>query len=310
MPVLQAQQKPDFEVILSKVVGGYLPAGVRGVVLAGLLASFMSTFSAFVNAAPAYLVNDFYKKYFKPNEAPSHYVKWSYVTSIAVILTGCIFGLFANSLSSLTLWISSALYGGYAAANVLKWIWWRFNGYGYFSGMLTGLISATFVPKLMGILATAYFPQYADLFGSGIGTLISFFIILAFSMTGSVLGCLLTPAPSQQVLTSFYTNTRPWGWWKPVARWARAADPAFVPNRQLKWDILNILIGICWQMSMVIMPICFVFGYFEKGFLAMGVWLACMVVLKFTWYDRLHITAEENTDTVHRVAATAAIETE
>ncbi|NLR62275.1 Na+:solute symporter [Chitinophaga polysaccharea] len=310
MPVLQAQQKPDFEVILSKVVGGYLPAGVRGVVLAGLLASFMSTFSAFVNAAPAYLVNDFYKKYFKPNEAPSHYVKWSYVTSIAVIVTGCIFGLFADSLSSLTLWISSALYGGYAAANVLKWIWWRFNGYGYFAGMLTGLISATFVPKLMGLLATAYFPQYADLFGSGIGTLISFFIILAFSMTGSVLGCLLTPAPSQQVLTSFYANTRPWGWWKPVARWARAADPDFIPNRQLKWDILNILIGICWQMSMVIMPVCFVFGYFEKGFLAMGTWLACMVVLKFTWYDRLYITAAENTYIVHREAATAPIETE
>ncbi|MBO9727284.1 MAG: Na+:solute symporter [Chitinophaga sp.] len=306
MPVLQGQTKPDFEIILSRVVGGYLPAGVRGIVLAGLLASFMSTFSAFVNAAPAYLVNDFYKKYFRPNEAPAHYVKWSYVTSVAVILTGCIFGLFADSLSSLTLWISSALYGGYAAANVLKWIWWRFNGYGYFSGMLVGLISATFVPKLMALLSSAWFPQYADLFGSGIGTLISFFIILVFSMTGSIVGCLLTPAASEKVLTEFYVNTRPWGWWTPVARWAKMADPSFLPNQQFKWDILNILVGICWQMSMVIMPICFVFGYFEKGFLAMGVWLTCMVILKFTWYDRLHITAAENVSQQEKHHLTAA----
>jgi Na+/proline symporter len=153
MPVLKGQPKPDFEIILSQVVSNYLPAGIRGIVLAGLLASFMSTFSAFVNAAPAYLVNDFYKKYFRPNESPRHYVKCSYLTSVTIILIGCFFGLFADSLSSLTLWISSALYGGYAAANVLKWIWWRFNGYGYFAGMLAGLLSATFVPKLMAWLS-------------------------------------------------------------------------------------------------------------------------------------------------------------
>lgn len=291
MPVLQGQPKPDFEVILSQVVSNYLPAGIRGIVLAGLLASFMSTFSAFVNAAPAYLVNDFYKKYFKPNESPRHYVKCSYLTSVTIIAIGCFFGLFANSLSSLTLWISSALYGGYAAANVLKWIWWRFNGYGYFAGMVAGLLSATFVPKLMAWLSIAYFTDYKELFGSGIGTLISFFIILVLSMAASMLGCLLTPGPDREVLTQFYTNTKPWGFWKPVLQWVKKADPSFEPNRQFKWDMLNVLVGICWQMSMVIMPIFFVFGYFSYGFMAMGSWLTCMIILKFTWYNRLKITA-------------------
>jgi Na+/proline symporter len=291
MPALQAQAQPDFEIILSKVVGDYLPAGIRGIVLAGLLASFMSTFSAFVNAAPAYLVNDFYKKYYRPDAAPGHYVKWSYVTSVVIILTGCFFGLFANSLSSLTIWISSALYGGYAAANVLKWIWWRFNGYGYFAGMVTGLAAATFVPNLMNWLSTHYFTQYQDLFGSGIGTLISFFVILLLSMAGSVIGCLLTPLPDKDTLVTFYANTRPWGWWKPVLGMVRKTDPAFQPNRQIKWDLFNVIVGICWQMSMVIMPIYFVFGFFTNGFIALAIWAVCMVILKFTWYDRLHITA-------------------
>jgi len=291
MPTLQGQAKPDFEVILSQVVSNYLPAGIRGIVLAGLLASFMSAFSAFVNAAPAYLVNDFYKKYFRPNETPRHYVKCSYLTSIAIIAIGCFFGLFAHSLSSLTIWISSALYGGYAAANVLKWIWWRFNGYGYFAGMVAGLLSATFVPNLMDWLSTNYFTEYKDLFGSGIGTLISFFIILILSISASIIGCLLTPIPDKKVLETFYANTRPWGFWKPVLKWVQQVNPAFEPNRQFKWDMLNVLVGICWQMSMVIMPIFFVFGYFTYGFTAVGVWLTCMVILKFTWYDRLKITA-------------------
>ncbi|RXK82880.1 sodium:solute symporter family protein [Filimonas effusa] len=291
MPVLRGQQQPDFEVILSQVVSNYLPAGIRGVVLAGLLASFMSAFSAFVNAAPAYLVNDFYKKYLRPNESPRHYVKCSYLTSVSIILIGCVFGLFAHSLSSLTLWISSALYGGYAAANVLKWIWWRFNGYGYFAGMLAGLIAATFVPGFMHWLSAVYFTSYASLFGSGIGTLISFFIILVISMSASIIGCLLTPAPDRQVLESFYANTRPWGFWKPVLQWVQKVNPSFEPNRQFKWDMLNVIVGICWQMSMVIMPVFFVFGYMAKGFSALAVCVTCMIILKFTWFDRLKITA-------------------
>ena len=53
-------------------------------------------------------------------------------------------GFFADSINSLTLWITSALFGGYVAANFLKWIWWRFNGWGYFWGMFSGLVVASF----------------------------------------------------------------------------------------------------------------------------------------------------------------------
>ncbi len=103
----------------------------------------MSTFSAFVNAGPAYLVNDIYKKYYKPKATSKHYIKASYIASFLIVILGVFMGFFADSINSLTLWITSALFGGYVAANFLKWIWWRFNGWGYFWGMLTGLIIAT-----------------------------------------------------------------------------------------------------------------------------------------------------------------------
>ena len=49
-------------------------------------------------------------------------------------------------------WIAGALYGGYMAANVLKWYWWRFNSYGYFWGMVAGILGAMscrVVPELL-----------------------------------------------------------------------------------------------------------------------------------------------------------------
>ena len=66
MPELQSNQILDFEIILPLAVQNFVPIGVKGLLLAGLLAAFMGTFAAFINAAPAYLINDFYKKYINP----------------------------------------------------------------------------------------------------------------------------------------------------------------------------------------------------------------------------------------------------
>jgi Na+/proline symporter len=67
----------DFEKILSVVVAKHIPIGLKGVILAGLLSAFMATFSAFVNAAPAYLVNDLYKRYLNPGASQRKLVKYS-----------------------------------------------------------------------------------------------------------------------------------------------------------------------------------------------------------------------------------------
>ena len=133
----------DLEIILPKVLNNHVPVGIKGLLLAGLLAAFMSTFSAFVNSAPAYMVNDIYKKYYKPKASSKHYIKASHLASFFIVLFGVIMGFFADSINSITLWITSALYGGYIAANFLKWVWWRFNGWGYFWGMTSGLIVAS-----------------------------------------------------------------------------------------------------------------------------------------------------------------------
>ncbi len=183
----------DLEVVLPKVINNHVPVGVKGLLLAGLLAAFMSTFSAFVNAGPAYIVNDIYKKYFKPKATDRHYIKASHITSFIVVLLGVIMGFFADSINSITLWITSALYGGYVAANFLKWVWWRFNGWGYFWGMLSGLLIATF-QFFMDQNKGNFVPDSFLYETAHIPAIYLFPAIFAFSLLGSFLGTYFTRA--------------------------------------------------------------------------------------------------------------------
>ena len=62
--------------------------------------------------------------------------------AIVFVIIGFVFGFIVDSVNQVTLWITNGLFGGYTAANVLKWYWWRLNGYGYFWGMVIGIGSA------------------------------------------------------------------------------------------------------------------------------------------------------------------------
>lgn len=261
----------DFETVLPLAIDRFVPIGFQGLLLAGLLAAFMGTFAAFINAAPAYIVNDLYKKYVNPEASQKTYVRYSYIASLILVVIGIAAGFFADSINSLTLWITSALYGGYAAANVLKWIWWRFNGYGYFFGMLGGLLASTFIPRLM--------PEVIDIY--------LFPIILGISFAGCILGTLLTAPGDEEVLKAFYKGTRPWGFWKPVIRKIQAEDPSFVPNQDFKRDMFNVLVGIVWQMTLVVMPIYLLIRETQSLLIALTLFIITSYLLKKFWYDKL-----------------------
>ncbi len=276
----------DLEIILPKVINEYVPVGLKGLLLAGLLAAFMSTFSAFVNSGPAYIVNDIYKKYFKPEATDKHYIKASHIASFAIVILGVIMGFFAESINSITLWITSALYGGYVAANFLKWIWWRFNGWGYFWGMTAGL----FVATLQFLL-----DQYKGSFEVGtwlyeigqIPAIYMFPVIFIVSLLGSFLGTLLTPATAMETLKEFYKNVRPWGFWGPVYNALHKDDQTATKNTDFVSDMLNCVVGVVWQSSMILLPIYLLIRDYQKTGLVLLVFIVTSVILKFTWLDKV-----------------------
>jgi solute:Na+ symporter, SSS family len=271
----------DFEKVLPLAINKFVPAGWKGLLLAGLLAAFMGTFAAFINAAPAYIVNDIYKKYINPKAPEKKLIRLSILSSLVLVAIGVVFGFNAASLATLTMWITSALYGGYACANVLKWIWWRFNGYGYFWGMLAGLIVST-------ILLFFKQPLLDALHISGSVPDIYFFpAIFLFSLIGCIIGTYTTPLENLEQVKTFYRETRPWGFWKPVREAVMQEDPSFIPNRELKRDAFNVLVGMTWQMSQVVIPIYFMIHDNTRLAIWAMIFFVTTWLLKKYWWNKL-----------------------
>jgi len=263
----------DFEKILPFVMANYVPAGLLGILVAGLLAAFMSTFAATVNAAPAYVVNDIYKRYINNEASEKTYVWMSYIVSIAFVIAGTIIGLYVSSINQMIMWIVSALYGGYTASNLLKWVWWRFNGFGYFIGMLTGIIAA--IPMV-------YVEQQ-----TGLSALEAFPILFGACLAGCYIGTIMTPPDDMEVLKNFYKQTRPWGFWGPVQAALTQDNPAVKPNESFRRDTFNVVIGIIWQTSLAALGIFLVIKDWQSLGITIGVITVTSVILKFTWFDRL-----------------------
>jgi hypothetical protein len=282
---------------------------------------------------------------------------------------------------------------------VLKWYWWRFNGYGYFWGLMSGIIGAMIVPfalqysvdqhylsfsagELTGVpglvaklqsanpdgvsryvsgqltpatrdllarnpggsdanlsqvlagelnrvieggsiyetnrfagvtlsartqdfikknnpsatdvillnrmlLENAYPSEIASHLRFSVNALYSFPFILVLSIIGSVLGTLLTKAENDEVLKNFYKTVNPWGAWGPIREKVMKDDPSFRPNFNMGRDLLNVAVGIVWQVSLTALAIYVVLrDWTWVGALLVSV-LVTSIFLKFNWYDKL-----------------------
>jgi Na+/proline symporter len=276
LPELQAMGKPDFEKILPIVLGEQIPTGVLGFLLAGLAAAFMSNFAATLNAAPAYVVNDLYKRFINAHAGPAREVRLSRFVSLAFLLLGIAFGLFTTRITDVMMWLVGSLYSGFVVANVLKWYWWRFNGYGYFWGMVTGVGGAMVLPL---------FAEHV--LGKQFNMIFLFPALLVISLIGALTGTLLNPPEDRATLKSFYRTVNPWGAWGPIRDEVMAEDPSFRPNRDTVRDLTNVAVGICWQLGLVVAPIFLVLQNWPAFAAAMAVVVVASIYLKFRWYDRL-----------------------
>ena len=265
----------DFELVLPYVINNFLPVGLTGILLAGLLSSFMASFSATVNAGAAYLVNDLYKGYIHPSANNRTLIWASYIGTAIILTVGIIIGGYISSINQITLWIVSGLYGGYTAANVLKWYWWRMNGYGYFWGMLIGIVAASLLPVVKPFIAPSLNDVYA------------FPVIVFLSAIGCIAGSLFTEPVDAETLKGFYRNVRPWGFWRPVYRMILSEDASIRENKDAGRDLSNCAVGIVWQLMLVVIPLYVIFRNFTAAVISGLVLIVTSIFLKMRWYDHL-----------------------
>ncbi len=287
MPELRSMETPDFEKILPMVLSRYVPVGLLGIVLAGFMAAFMSNFAATLNAAPAYLVNDIYKRFIDPGVSGRSAVNLSRVASFVVLAMGIALGLMTTRITDVMMWLVGALYSGFVVANVLKWYWWRFNGYGYFWGMVSGIGSAMIVPVFA-----------RRIFGENVNMLYTFPAIFTVSAVSSIIGTLCTKPEDDATLIKFYKNVRPWGAWDRIRDLVIKSDPSFQPNRDCARNWVNIVVGIVWQLSIFTTPIYIVTRNWHYFWPSFAVFAVTITFLKFNWYDKLEddvvVPAQEN----------------
>lgn len=270
----------DFERILPSAIHSFLPAGMMGIVLTGLIAAFMGTFAGTLNAAQSYMVNDIYLRWVvPPNGKASHLTLVTYGSGIFMVAVSIILGIYAGSVESILQWIVGGLYGGYVAANVLKWYWWRFNASGYFWGMATGIAAALALPLLMD--------AFPDIFTQKI-PVYYFPVLFLVSLAGGLWGTLATPPTEMSVLRSFYSKVRPWGFWGPVHREVLKDHPDFEKNNRFLADMGIVAVGITAQTGMALLPVFFILEHWIPFAFTLGVLAVCAVILKRFWWDPLH----------------------
>ena len=261
----------DFERILPAAINKFLPVGILGLVVTGLLGAFMGTFSGTMNAAQAYITNDIYLKYINPLASNKKIMTVNYLSGIIVVALGVVLGFFAKDVNSILQWIVGALYGGYIAANMFKWYWWRFNANGFFWGMMAGIIAALVFPFIFKEVLPLYVWP----------------LLFLISIIGALVGTYTAPPTDEKVLKSFYKTVKPWGFWKPINAEVIKEDPFFIPNKRFKLDMFNVVLGMVAQLCLTILPMYLVLWMKLPLLITIMILIVIAFILKKTWWNKL-----------------------
>jgi solute:Na+ symporter, SSS family len=272
----------DFEKVLPGAINNFLPVGILGLVLTGLLGAFMGTFSGTLNAAQAYIVNDIYLKHINPQASTKKIMNMNYLTGIVVVILGITLGFFAKNVNDILQWIVGGLYGGYVAANVLKWYWWRFNANGFFWGMTVGVVAALVMPATISWAVKA-FPQL-NLSSLPLYWWPGLFIL---SVAGCIIGTFTAPPTEMATLKTFYSTVKPWGFWKPVHDEVIKDNPVFIANKNFKLDMANVALGIIAQLCLTLLPMYLVLWMKLPLLVTIAILAVIIFILKKTWWNKL-----------------------
>jgi len=260
----------DPELVLPTVIKNYIPVGVKGFLIAGLMAAAMSTFDSTVNAGAAYWVKDLYQTYLRPNASEKDLILQSRLASLVIVLLALLFSLTISNINEIWGWITMGIGAGMFIPQVIRWYWWRFNGYGFAIGTAVGMVAA--------VLTKA--------FGGPIAEYNSFLIASGSSLVGCIIGTYLTPPTERGVLSHFYKVTRPFGFWGSV----RTEIPTEVLNQineENRRDIIAIFFAVPWQVVLFLTGMMIVMKQWSNVFNLFGLLIVLSAGLYWFWFRHL-----------------------
>ena len=209
--VVQYPELADPEEGYVRVMLDVLPTGVLGLLLASLLAAFMSTIDTQLNWGASYLTHDVYARFINPDASEARKVLVARLSVIGLAAIGALATLSMDSVAEA--WkLLATISAGTGLILLLRWLWWRINAWSEIAVMTASLVFANFVD----VFTDLAFP-------------FSLVVVVFLSLPVAFLVTWMTPPESSDVLQRFYERVRPAGAWAPVA------EAAGLPLKPLGW---------------------------------------------------------------------------
>ncbi len=258
------------ERILPAVILFKIPAGLRGAILAALIAASMSTFDSTINQTGAYFTRDIYQRYVRPAAKNRELLVATYAFTLVMVIGGFAMAYTAKSINDIWGWIAMGLGGGLLVPGILKFYWWRFNAGGVVIGTAAGLAGAVAQRQLL----------------PGLDERLQFLSLGMIGLVGAVVGTLLSRETDPKVLTYFYRTTRPFGVWGPLKQALKPQVRAEM-SREHRNDLLALPFTLGWQVTLFLMPMLLVIQNMRAFWMTAIVFMLCLAGMYLFWYRNL-----------------------
>ncbi len=276
----------DSERILPAVMLFYIPTGIRGLFLVGLLAAAMSTFNAFINMTTGFFTNDIYKSCFRRAASNRELIYVSYIFGVVIVAISFIMAYSSKNINDIWSWLMMGLSGGLIAPLALRFYWWRFNGVGFAVSTCCGVIAAIlqrwFLPNM---------PEWQQ-----------FIFITSLSFTAAIIGTYCGKPTDHKVLEEFYRKTRPFGFWRPFANLFNPRQLAVI-KREHFYDIVALPFTFLWQVTILLAPMLLIIGAYRSFYITLGLLAVSLTGMYFFWYKHLPAENYESCDLHYREIA-------
>jgi Na+/proline symporter len=224
-----------------RLVSAYAPAGLIGLLVAGVLAAYMSTVSTEMNWGASYVVNDLYRPVLRPGRSERHYVWVGRIASLLLFAASMIVAYyFVQGLRAWFLFINSVVFAFVLPLSWLRFFWWRLNIYGEAAALVVGLPLSYVVWFPLGFSNEQVHPFWQG-----------FLLLFGLGATVSIVVSLLTRAESPDTLRVFYARCRPPGFWGPLNREFPPVERAAIRAETTR-DLADCALGVVFAASCII----------------------------------------------------------
>ena len=209
--------KAGYPLVMNTLLG----PGLKGILIVSFLAAFMSTIDTHLNWGVSYLINDIYKRFYKPNESETHYVFIGKILTVILMILAAFTALKMQSISKAREFIF-AMGAGIGLVLILRWFWWRVNAW----SEITALATSIFITITLEIIAYSQaisnqetytlFGSAPVLFGITLQVHHKLMIIVPMAILTWIIVTFNTKPEPIEKLKEFYARVQPGGWWGPI----------------------------------------------------------------------------------------------